>query len=86
MTDTLRLLVVFAHPDDESMGIGGTLAKYAAQGVQTDLLCAMRGERGWFGAETYNPGPQALGRIRERELENAGRELSLSGLVVWRAH
>ena len=51
MTDALRLLVVFAHPDDESMGMGGTLAKYAAEGVDTYLVCASRGERGWFGPE-----------------------------------
>lgn len=53
MTDALpsRLLAVFAHPDDESMGMGGTLAKYAAEGVETYLVCATRGERGWFGSE-----------------------------------
>jgi LmbE family N-acetylglucosaminyl deacetylase len=45
MTDPLRLLVVFAHSDDESMGMGGTLAKYAAQGVETYHVCASRGER-----------------------------------------
>ncbi|HEY9528957.1 MAG TPA: PIG-L family deacetylase, partial [Anaerolineales bacterium] len=49
MTDPLRLLVVFAHPDDESMGMGGTLARYAAEGVEIHLVCASRGERGWFG-------------------------------------
>ena len=48
MTDSRRLLAVFAHPDDESMGMGGTLAKYAAEGVETHLVCASRGERGWF--------------------------------------
>ena len=40
MTDPLRLFAVFAHPDDESMGMGGTLAKYAAEGVETYLFCA----------------------------------------------
>ena len=80
MTDTLRLLVVFAHPDDESMGMGGTLAKYAAEGVETYLVCATRGERGWFGPEEQNPGLDALGKIRERELENAVAELGMQGL------
>ena len=80
MTDPLRLLVVFAHPDDESMGMGGTLAKYAAEGVETHLVCASRGERGWFGPEEQNPGLEALGRRREKELENAVRELGLRGL------
>ena len=80
MTDPLRLLAVFAHPDDESMGMGGTLAKYAAQGVETYLVCASRGERGWFGPEEQNPGLSALGQLREKELENAVRELGIKGL------
>jgi LmbE family N-acetylglucosaminyl deacetylase len=77
---TLKLLVVFAHPDDESMGMGGTLAKYAAQGIETHYLCATRGERGWFGPEEQNPGSSALGQIRERELTAAVRELGITGL------
>ena len=80
MTDSLRLLAVFAHPDDESMGMGGTLARYAAQGVETYLVCASRGERGWFGPEEQNPGLEALGQLREKELENAVRELGMKGL------
>jgi LmbE family N-acetylglucosaminyl deacetylase len=80
MTDVLRLLCVFAHPDDESMGMGGTLAKYAEQGVETHLVCASRGERGWFGPEAENPGWTVLGQLREKELENAVRELEIKGL------
>jgi len=45
----LRLLAVLAHPDDESLGFGGTIAKYAAEGVGTYLTTATRGERGRFG-------------------------------------
>ena len=41
-----KLLAVFAHPDDEAFGPGGTLAKYAKEGVEIHLLCATRGERG----------------------------------------
>ncbi|MCE9645060.1 MAG: PIG-L family deacetylase [Chloroflexi bacterium] len=78
--DPLKLLAVFAHPDDESMGMGGTLAKYAAEGVETHLVCASRGERGWFGPEERNPGLSALGQIRTKELENAVRELGMKGL------
>ena len=77
---TLKLLVVFAHPDDESMGMGGTLAKYFAQGVETYCVCASRGERGWFGPEEQNPGPIALGQIREKELTAAVNELGMTGL------
>ena len=40
------LLVIFAHPDDESHGPGGTLSKYASEGVKVHYLCATRGEAG----------------------------------------
>ncbi len=78
--DSLKLLAVFAHPDDESMGMGGTLAKYSAEGVETHLVCASRGEKGWFGPEEQNPGPERLGQIRTVELENAVKELGMQGL------
>jgi LmbE family N-acetylglucosaminyl deacetylase len=42
----LRLLAVFAHPDDEAFGVGGTLAKYAAEGCDVHLVSATRGEAG----------------------------------------
>lgn len=73
----LKLMCVLAHPDDESLAIGGTLAKYAAGGVETYLVMATRGERGWFGPAADNPGPQALGRLREAELRAAARTLGL---------
>jgi LmbE family N-acetylglucosaminyl deacetylase len=68
MTDQLKLMCVLAHPDDESLGNGGVLAKYAAEGVETYLVTATRGERGWFGDEAEYPGLEALGKIREAEL------------------
>jgi LmbE family N-acetylglucosaminyl deacetylase len=57
------LLVVTAHPDDESFPMGGTIAKYAASGVRIVLVSATRGEagiRGLSAAETA--------RIRETKL------------------
>jgi len=60
--------------------MGGTLAKYAAEGVETYYVCASRGERGWFGSEEQNPGWERLGQIRTQELENAVKELGMSGL------
>ena len=45
MTQQLKLLAVLAHPDDESLGFGGTLARYGAEGVETTLL-QPRGENG----------------------------------------
>jgi LmbE family N-acetylglucosaminyl deacetylase len=78
--DSLKLLAVFAHPDDESMGMGATLAKYAAEGVETHLVCASRGERGWAGPEDQDPGLERLGQIRTSELEHAVEVLGMKGL------
>ena len=43
-----KLLCILAHPDDESLGAGGSIAKYAAEGVDVQLICATRGERGRY--------------------------------------
>jgi LmbE family N-acetylglucosaminyl deacetylase len=68
-------MCVTAHPDDESLGMGGMLARYAAEGVATTIVCATRGERGWSGPPDEDPGPAALGRIREAELRAAAAAL-----------
>jgi LmbE family N-acetylglucosaminyl deacetylase len=76
-----RLLAVFAHPDDETLGVGGTLAKYADAGVEVHLLTATRGEMGWGGDEEAYPGPQAFGQLREQELRAAVNVLGLAGVT-----
>ena len=73
----LRLMCVLAHPDDESLGTGGTLAKCAAEGVATYLVTATRGERGRFGDSKESPGPEIVGKAREAELLAAAKELGL---------
>jgi LmbE family N-acetylglucosaminyl deacetylase len=77
MADRLKLLAVFPHPDDETLGMGSTLARYAAEGVETYLVCATRGERGWFDSEGPDPGLAEVGRIREAELRCASESLGL---------
>jgi LmbE family N-acetylglucosaminyl deacetylase len=77
MTHTLKLMAIMAHPDDESLGTGGTLARYAGEGIETYLLTATRGEHGWWGTEADYPGPQALGRTREGELQAAAQVLGI---------
>ena len=42
----LTLMTVHAHPDDESIGTGGILAKYSAEGIHTVLVHCTRGETG----------------------------------------
>lgn len=68
-----RLMPILAHPDDESMGTGGILAKYAAGGVETYLVTATRGERGWWGEKEDYPGREVVGNTRERELQEVDK-------------
>lgn len=70
-----KLMCVFAHPDDETLGAGGVLAKYAAEGVETQLVCATRGQKGWKLPDY--PGPHAVGEHRTRELCVAAEVLGL---------
>ena len=81
MSEPLRLMGIFAHPDDESLGNGGIFVKYAAEGVHTYVLTATRGEHGWFGDQDKYPGPVELGRIREAELRAAGKVLGLQDVT-----
>ena len=76
-----KLMAILAHPDDESLGVGGTLAKYASEGVETFLLTATRGEGGRYhghrpGAPEH-PGSAELGRVREMELRAAASALGI---------
>jgi LmbE family N-acetylglucosaminyl deacetylase len=77
MTTNLKLLCVLAHPDDESLGNGGILARYAAEGIETSLIVATRGERGWRGNEEEYPGLEAFGKRREAEVLAAANVLGL---------
>ena len=77
MDETLKLLAIFPHPDDETLGLGSTLARYSSEGVETYLVCATRGERGWFDSEGPNPGLDGVARIREAELRCAAENLGI---------
>jgi len=78
MNDSLKLLAIFPHPDDETLGLGSTLARYSSEGVETYLVCATRGERGWFDSEGPNPGLEGVAKIREDELSCAAAILGLT--------
>ena len=73
------LVAVLAHPDDESFGIGGTLAWYAQQGVEVRLICATRGEVGEVEAHLLN-GFASVGDLREHELRCAAKCLALTSV------
>jgi LmbE family N-acetylglucosaminyl deacetylase len=73
------MLSVLAHPDDESFGMGGTLALYAQKGVKVHLICATRGEAGEVGPE-YLRDYESIGELREAELRCAAGHLGLVGV------
>lgn len=81
------LLVAFAHPDDEAFGTGGTLARYAGEGVRMSLVCATRGEVGGIAHPSLAT-PETLGQVREAELRNVFQRASDSSRrihsMAWR--
>ena len=84
------LMAVLAHPDDESLGVGGTLAKYASEGVDVFLVTATRGDGGRFRGirsdDRRHPGREALGEIRENELRAAAKVLGIRDVSVLDYH
>jgi LmbE family N-acetylglucosaminyl deacetylase len=74
------LMFVGAHPDDESFGLGGTLAKYAGEGVRVYYACATRGEVGLIAPE-YMQGYATPGDCRWDELSCAAKALGLAGVI-----
>jgi len=76
-----KLLAVFAHPDDESFICGGTLAKYASEGVAITLVSATRGE---MGRRMGNPpylNRESMAAAREIELRHACECLGIQKLI-----
>jgi LmbE family N-acetylglucosaminyl deacetylase len=72
-----RLLVVIAHPDDESFGLGGLLSAFIAQGTTVSVLCFTQGERSTLGAEYGD-----LAGIRCKELSAAARVLGITDTTL----
>ncbi|HEU0113144.1 MAG TPA: PIG-L family deacetylase [Thermomicrobiales bacterium] len=64
------LLLIYAHPDDETFSSAGTMAATTAHGHPATLICATRGELGESGALAVAD-PDLLGAIREQELRRA---------------
>ena len=80
-----RLLVAFAHPDDESFGPAGTIIRYANLGVAVHYICATRGEAGHVDPELLE-GYSSLAELRTKELMCATRHLGLAGLHLLDYH
>ena len=76
---TKTILAVLAHPDDESFGLGGTLALYANKGYDTYLICATRGEVGTVDEE-HLTGFTDIAELRTDELRRAATHLGLKNV------
>ena len=71
MQDKRVILGVFAHPDDETSGCGGTFTRYAREGVDVFNVTATRGELGTLGTGGLQIEREELPQVRERELRGA---------------
>ena len=76
-----RLLLVVAHPDDETFGCGSTLLHAAGLGWETTVACATRGEAG-EPAPGVDLGGRSLSAVREEELREAADLLGVHRLVL----
>ena len=73
------ILAVFAHPDDESLACGGTLARLADAGARVALICASHGECGGRNGPLCDA---ELGHRRTSELRDAAAALGLSDVII----
>ena len=80
MAETKRILSVLAHPDDESFGMGGTLAYYSSLGAEVYLICATRGEVGEVEPE-FLEGHSSIAELREAELRCAADKLGIKEVI-----
>ena len=83
--ESLTLMVVHAHPDDEAIGTGGCFARYAAEGVRTVLVTCTLGEEGEIVLTEMNTEAHRarLGEIRLEELRAAAAILNISDLEIF---
>jgi N-acetyl-1-D-myo-inositol-2-amino-2-deoxy-alpha-D-glucopyranoside deacetylase len=75
------VLGIFAHPDDESLACGGTLARLADAGCRVVVVCASHGEAGSISDPALVPDGD-LGRVRVRELSEAAAVLGVAEVIV----
>lgn len=69
-----RLLIAYAHPDDESFGLGGLISKYVASGIEVYYLCATNGDVGTVSPELLE-GYASVAELRLAELAAASQVL-----------
>src|SRR5689334_11723682 len=81
-TSNLRILGLFAHPDDEVFAAGGTLAKYAAESAEIMVISATRGQAGQI-RDSRIATRRTLGAVREQELLLSSARLGVQHAICW---
>jgi N-acetyl-1-D-myo-inositol-2-amino-2-deoxy-alpha-D-glucopyranoside deacetylase len=83
-----RLVLVHAHPDDECIGTGGVMARYADEGAHVCLITCTNGEAGEIASEAGDPEAlrPILGEVRGRELQAACRILGVEDVRMLGYH
>jgi mycothiol S-conjugate amidase len=76
-----RLLICYAHPDDESFGLGALIAKYVEEGVDVYLICATDGAAGSMDEE-HLAGGKTVREVRLSELDCAAQTLGLKEVFM----
>ena len=79
MNEPLTLMIVHAHPDDEVIGSGGTLAHYSDQGIETVLVTATLGEEGEIVVADMDT-PENHARLAEIRLEELRKATEILGI------
>lgn len=72
-----RVLVVIAHPDDESFGLGGLVGSFTDAGAEVEVLCFTQGEASTLGGELAD-----LASVRAHELAAAGAALGTTSTIL----
>jgi LmbE family N-acetylglucosaminyl deacetylase len=75
-----KMVAVLAHPDDETFGMGGSLAHYAARGVEITLICTTHGEAGDVQPQ-YLEGHESIAALRTAELQCAAKKLGIHEVI-----
>jgi LmbE family N-acetylglucosaminyl deacetylase len=77
-----RMLITFAHPDDESFGIGSLIAKYVAEGTEVTLICSTNGDVGTISPE-HMQGHDSIASVRLSELQCAADVLGFKEVITF---
>ncbi len=80
-----RLLICYAHPDDESFGLGALISKYVAEGVEVYLICATNGDAGSMDEEFLQDG-KTIKEVRLDELARANEILKFKAVFLLDYH